>query len=63
MTPAVVGFVGLGNMGGPMAQRIAAAGFELVGFDAAGTARAAARRRAAAATAWPTSRPGPTRCC
>jgi 3-hydroxyisobutyrate dehydrogenase-like beta-hydroxyacid dehydrogenase len=38
VTPAVLGFVGLGNMGGPMAQRIAAAGFELVGFDAAGTA-------------------------
>ncbi len=38
MTPAVVGFVGLGNMGGPMARRIVAAGFELVGFDAAGTA-------------------------
>ena len=38
MTPAVVGFVGLGNMGGPMASHIAAAGFELVGFDAAGTA-------------------------
>jgi len=38
VTPAVVGFVGLGNMGGPMARRIAAAGFELVGFDAAGTA-------------------------
>jgi 3-hydroxyisobutyrate dehydrogenase len=38
VTPAVVGFVGLGNMGGPMASHIAAAGFELVGFDAAGTA-------------------------
>jgi 3-hydroxyisobutyrate dehydrogenase len=38
VTPAVIGFVGLGNMGGPMARRIAAAGFELVGFDAAGTA-------------------------
>ncbi len=37
MTPAVVGFVGLGNMGGPMATRIAAAGFDVVGFDAAGT--------------------------
>jgi 3-hydroxyisobutyrate dehydrogenase len=38
MTPAVVGFVGLGNMGGPMARRVAAAGFELVCYDAAGTA-------------------------
>jgi 3-hydroxyisobutyrate dehydrogenase len=37
VTPAVVGFIGLGNMGGPMARRIAAAGFELVGYDAAGT--------------------------
>ncbi len=37
MTPSVVGFVGLGNMGHPMASRIAAAGFELVAFDAAGT--------------------------
>jgi 3-hydroxyisobutyrate dehydrogenase-like beta-hydroxyacid dehydrogenase len=38
VSPAVFGFVGLGNMGGPMAQRVVAAGFELVGFDAAGTA-------------------------
>ncbi len=38
MTPTVLGFVGLGNMGRPMATRIAAAGFELVCFDAAGTA-------------------------
>ena len=37
MTPTVLGFVGLGNMGRPMATRIAAAGFELVCFDAAGT--------------------------
>jgi 3-hydroxyisobutyrate dehydrogenase len=36
--PSVVGFVGLGNMGHPMASRVAAAGFELVAFDAAGTA-------------------------
>ncbi len=36
--PSVVGFVGLGNMGHPMASRIATAGFELVAFDAAGTA-------------------------
>jgi 3-hydroxyisobutyrate dehydrogenase len=38
VTPAVLGFVGLGQMGSPMATRIAAAGFELVCFDAAGTA-------------------------
>ncbi len=38
MTPHVLGFVGLGNMGRPMASRIADAGFALVCFDAAGTA-------------------------
>ena len=38
MTPAVLGFVGLGNMGGPMAANLAAAGFTLVCFEAAGTA-------------------------
>jgi 3-hydroxyisobutyrate dehydrogenase len=37
MTPAVVGFVGLGQMGAPMAANIVAAGYELIGFDAAGT--------------------------
>ncbi len=35
--PATIGFIGLGNMGGPMAANIAAAGFDLVCFDAAGT--------------------------
>jgi len=33
----VYGFLGLGNMGSPMAAHIAAAGFDVVGFDAAGT--------------------------
>jgi len=33
----VVGFVGLGNMGRPMATNVARAGFDLVCFDAAGT--------------------------
>ena len=33
----VVGFVGLGNMGQPMATNVARAGFELVCFDTAGT--------------------------
>jgi 3-hydroxyisobutyrate dehydrogenase len=33
----VVGFVGLGNMGHPMATNVARAGFELICFDAAGT--------------------------
>lgn len=32
-----IGFVGLGNMGRPMAANVAAAGFEMVCFDAAGT--------------------------
>ena len=35
-TPAadeVIGFVGLGNMGGPMARRLAAAGYEVHAFD------------------------------
>ena len=38
MIPAVLGFVGLGQMGSPMTTRIAGAGFPLVAFDAAGTA-------------------------
>ena len=32
-----LGFIGLGNMGGPMAHNLAAAGHEVVCFDAAGT--------------------------
>lgn len=35
--PEVLGFVGLGNMGRPMAANIAGAGFEMLCFDAAGT--------------------------
>jgi len=31
--PEIIGFVGLGNMGGPMAKRLAAAGFEVHAFD------------------------------
>lgn len=31
-----IGFVGLGNMGGPMATNLAAAGHDVVGFDVAG---------------------------
>ena len=37
MTPEMLGFVGLGHMGGPMSTRLIAAGHHLVGFDAAGT--------------------------
>ena len=32
-----IGFVGLGNMGAPMASHVAAAGFDLIGYDVAGT--------------------------
>ena len=28
-----IGFIGLGNMGAPMAHNLAKAGFEVVGFD------------------------------
>ena len=37
MTAEVVGFVGLGRMGGHMSARLVAAGYPLVGYDAAGT--------------------------
>jgi len=36
--PERVGFVGLGNMGGPMALRLAQAGYQLLVFDATATA-------------------------
>lgn len=44
----VVGFVGLGNMGAPMATNVAAAGFETVTFDVAGTGSAASLAEVAA---------------
>lgn len=37
MNAQILGFVGLGRMGGPMAGRLVAAGYQLVGFDSAGT--------------------------
>ncbi|MEH0421285.1 NAD(P)-dependent oxidoreductase [Streptomyces sp. B21-083] len=37
--PPVIGFVGLGNMGGALASNLARAGFEVVAYDAAGPAR------------------------
>ena len=37
MSDKPVGFIGLGNMGGPMAANLAAAGTKLCAFDAAGT--------------------------
>ena len=37
-----IGFVGLGNMGGPMASRLAAAGFDVMAYDINPDALAAA---------------------
>jgi 3-hydroxyisobutyrate dehydrogenase len=37
MTALTIGFIGLGNMGGPMAANLARAGLSVRGFDAAGT--------------------------
>lgn len=37
MSERVFGFIGLGSMGHPMAANLAKAGFDVVGFDAAGT--------------------------
>lgn len=37
MSAETLGFIGLGRMGGPMAARLVAASYSLVGFDAAGT--------------------------
>ena len=33
-----IGFIGLGNMGGPMAANLAKAGYEVTGFDMADVA-------------------------
>ncbi|MGB5865050.1 MAG: 3-hydroxyisobutyrate dehydrogenase [Sulfitobacter sp.] len=38
MTPSKIGFIGLGNMGTPMAHNLAQAGHHVTGFDTAGTA-------------------------
>ncbi len=40
-----LGFIGLGQMGGPMAANIAKGGFDLVVFDKAGTAERPRRSR------------------
>ncbi len=37
MTAQKIGFIGLGNMGAPMAHNLAAAGHDVTGFDTAGT--------------------------
>ncbi|MEV7215552.1 3-hydroxyisobutyrate dehydrogenase [Kitasatospora cineracea] len=43
-----IAFVGLGNMGGPMAAHLAAAGHRVTGYDLAATARARAAARGVA---------------
>lgn len=40
MSSCTIGFIGLGNMGAPMAANLAAAGHTVTGFDTAGTAAA-----------------------
>ena len=52
------GFIGLGNMGQPMAANLASAGFDVVGFDAAGTTERlppGVRSAANAADVWATA--------
>jgi 3-hydroxyisobutyrate dehydrogenase-like beta-hydroxyacid dehydrogenase len=51
MAAETVGFLGLGNMGRPMATNVAAAGFDLLCYDAAGTAERLPPGARAAATA------------
>ena len=46
-----IGFIGLGNMGAPMAANLAAAGHEVVGFDVAGTTAAGVAQVQSAAEA------------
>ncbi len=41
MSTETIGFIGLGNMGGAIARRIAGAGFPMVAYDIAGTAERA----------------------
>lgn len=43
-----IGFIGLGNMGGPMAANLAAGGHDVSGFDAAGTGAPGVRAAASA---------------
>ena len=50
MAKEVVGFIGLGNMGKPMANNITCAGYEMVAFDIAGTAERAAEGATIAAS-------------
>ena len=50
MSGIALGFIGLGQMGGPMAANIARGGFGLSVFDQAGTARRAPEGAAVAAS-------------
>ncbi|QNE16845.1 hypothetical protein F1D05_01690 [Kribbella qitaiheensis] len=43
MTVTAVGFIGLGNMGGPMAANLVKAGYTVTGFDPSEVARSAAQ--------------------
>lgn len=47
---STVGFIGLGNIGGPMAANVAAGGFPMIAFDAAGTAARLPKGATAAAS-------------
>ncbi len=49
MTANTFGFIGLGNMGGPMCANLVKAGFDVIAFDAAGTAGRAPEGAKAAA--------------
>ena len=51
MTEQMLGFIGLGNMGGPMAANLAAVGNALICYDASGTAERAPEGAAYAASA------------
>ena len=46
-----IGFIGLGNMGAPMASNLASAGHEVLGFDVAGTTAQGATQASSAAEA------------
>ena len=56
-----IGFIGLGNMGKPMAENLVKAGHEIVGFDVAGTSAEGATMvtSGAAAVAGAAVDPGP----
>ena len=41
MTKQNIGFIGIGNMGGPVSKNLKAAGYHIVGYDIAGTAERA----------------------